>query len=307
MAKLTESPEEGRDRRDLSVAVAFFLLSVVLLYLPPVAQDQVAAGLRATILRPFVMTQEALAQARQRSEDAARLHAQLDSLAAIVATQATAAEENLRLRQALDLTEGARDTFLPASVIRPGTAGSESMFVLDVGSRNGVRPGDPVVMRGGRLGLVGVVQQVRAGTSIALDWSHPDFRASAMTHDGRVFGIVVPQRALFREDDRLRLNGTPYYEVVDSATLITTSGLGGVFPRGIPVGWVESLADTAAGWRKDYRIRPVVEPGSATYVLVVLGDTLSENVMTRFRDSDSVGQGSPSPPDSAGPEPLGGG
>jgi hypothetical protein len=70
---------------------------------------------------------------------------------------------------------------------------------------------------------------------------------------------------------------------------------------------VESLADTAAGWRKDYRIRPVVDPGSATYVLVVLGDTLSENVMARFRDSDSVGQGTASPPDSAGSEPEGGG
>ncbi|MFC1662258.1 rod shape-determining protein MreC [Gemmatimonadota bacterium] len=285
MAKTTHSPEDGRERRELTVAVVFFLLSVVVLYLPRETQGQIAGGLRATILRPFILTQQALVQAQERAEDMARLQARLDSLATRVASQSVVAEENRRLRDLLGLTEGQEETFVPASVIRPGTAGSESVFLLDVGSEKGIRPGDPVVMRGGRLGLLGVVHQVRRGAAIGLDWSHPDFRASGMTEGGGVFGIVLSQRGAFREEDRLRLNGTPFHEEVVPGTLVATSGLGGVFPRGIPVGWVETLADTAAGWRKDYWLRPVVELGGATHALVVRGDTLVEGILRLFGEA----------------------
>lgn len=307
MASYTDSSEEARGRRDLTVALAFLFLSLVVLYLPPGVQNQVAAGLRATILRPFLVTQEALAQARLRAEDADRLQASLDSLAALLATQAPLVEETRRLHDLLGLHERAPRTFLPASVIRPGTPGSESMFLLDVGSDQGVRGGDPVVMRAGRIGLVGVVQQVRRGTAIGLDWSHPEFRASAMTEDGTVYGIVEPRRGLFREEDRLLLNGTPYYERLEPGTLITTSGLGGVFPRGIPIGVVDELAEQEGRWRKAYWLRPVVETGSVNHVLVVLGDELAEDIMERFRSGsgDSLSEGDPGrqelgPPDRDG-------
>ena len=298
MAKLRESSELGRERRDLKMAVALFLLSVVVLYLPQGLQDQVSATLTNTVLRPFYLTQQALTLAKDRSGNVRDLQAQLDSLAAIVASQASVVEENRRLRESLGLRERGGDTFLPASLIRPGTAGSESMFLLDVGLDQGISRGDPVVSRGGRLGLVGVVHQVRWGASIGLDWSHPDFRASGMTEDGEISGIVLSERGDFREEDRLRLDGTPYYEVIARGTLVTTSGLGGVFPRGIPVGWIDVLADSVAGWRKDYWLRPVVEVGSATHVLVVLGDTLLEGAMELFREGEPAARGWTLPGDS---------
>lgn len=283
MASYTDSPEEGRGRRDLTVALLFLVLSLVVLFLPSGLQNQVAAGLRATILRPFLMTQQALAQARLRAEDAQKLQSNLDSLAALLTTQAPLVEESRRLHELMELRERAPRTFIPASVIRPGTAGSESMFILDVGSEQGVRVGDPVIMRSGGVGLAGVVQQVRRGTAIGLDWSHPDFRASAMTEDGEVYGIVEPRRGLFREEDRLLLNGTPYYERLEPGTVITTSGLGGVYPRGIPIGVVEGVAEQEGRWRQAYWLRPVVETGSVNHVLVVLRDGVAEGILELFR------------------------
>jgi rod shape-determining protein MreC len=279
MAKNPNSPDDGRERRELAVAAAFFILSLVVLSLPESTQGRLAGGIRASLLRPFIVTQTALVHARERAEDMNRLHARLDSLATILAAQSGVAEENRRLRDLLELTAGRGETFVPASVIRPGTAGSESMFLLDVGLESGIGPGDPVITRGGGLGVLGVVQQVRRGASIGLDWSHPEFRASAMTEDGGVFGIVLSQRGIFREEDRLRLNGTPFHQEIPTGTLVTTSGLGGVFQRGLPLGRVEALADTAAGWRKDYWLRPVVVPGNATHVLVVKGDTLPDEIL----------------------------
>ncbi len=282
MANFSDSPEEGRGRRALTVASVFLFLSVVILYLPSGVQNQIAAGLRASILRPFIMTQEALAQARLRAEDALQLQASLDSLAAMLANEAPLVEESRRLHELLELRERAPRAFLPASVIRPGTVGSESMFLLDVGSEQGVRPGDPVIMRAGHIGLLGVIQQVRRGAAIGLDWSHPDFRASAMTQDERVYGIVEARRGLFREEDRLILDGTPYYERLEPGTLITTSGLGGVFPRGIPIGVVDQIAEEEGRWRTAYWLRPAVETGSASHVLVVLADHTAEGIMELF-------------------------
>jgi rod shape-determining protein MreC len=284
MASYTDSPEEGRERRSLSAAVVFVLLALVTLYLPASIQSQIAAVIQATVLRPFVMTQEALGASRIRAEEAQLLQARLDSLAAVLATQAPLVEENRRLHELLGLREQAPDAFLPASVIRPGTVGSESMFLLDVGSEQGVRPGDPLLMRGGRIGLVGVVQEVRRGTSMALDWSHPDFRASAMTSDGEVFGIVEPRRGLFREEDRLLLNGTPFYETLPPGTLVVTSGLGGVYPRGIPIGEVLELAEQEGRYRKAYWLRPVAERGSVTHVLVVVDNGVADGLLELFEE-----------------------
>jgi rod shape-determining protein MreC len=223
MGSFTESPEEDRGRRDLGVAAVFIVLAIVAFYLPPAIQDQVAAALRATALKPFLATQEALASARLRAEDALRLQSQLDSMAFLVVSRATLAEENQKLQGLLGLRERAPGLFVAANAIRPGTAGSESMFLLDVGSADGVRVGDPVLMRNGRIGLVGRIRAVRRSTAVGIDWSHPDFRVSAMTADGTVFGMAEPRRGEFREAHRLLLNGIPYYENLDSATLITTS------------------------------------------------------------------------------------
>ncbi|MGD8361163.1 MAG: hypothetical protein PVJ04_07000, partial [Gemmatimonadota bacterium] len=166
MAVSTDSPEEAWRRRDRAVAVGFFVLSLVILYLPAGVQGELAAALRATALRPFLLTQETLVQVRLHAEKAEVLQARLDSLAAIVAIQAPLVQENRHLHELLGLWERAPSVFLPASVIRPGTPGSESVFLLDVGSERGVEPGDPVIMREGQIGLVGMITQVRGGSSI---------------------------------------------------------------------------------------------------------------------------------------------
>jgi len=289
MASYTDLPEEGRGRRDLTVAFAFLLLSAVVLYMPQGSQSRIAAGLRGTVLRPFLITQGALAQASLRGEDALRLHAQLDSLAAVVASQAPLVEENRQLRGLLDLRDRAPGSYIHANLVRPGTAGSKSMFLLDVGSDQGVQPGDPVLMRNGRIGLVGVIREVSPSAAIGLDWSHPEFRASAMTADGLIFGLVEPRAGAFIGGERLLLNAIPYHERLDSGALITTSGQGGVFPRGIPIGEVLELHEEEGRWRSEYWLRPVVETGQVTHVLVLRGDASEEGLLRLFQDEEGVG------------------
>lgn len=257
--------EDGRSRRDWVLAGLTLLAAFAVSYLPDGAQQRVAWAIRATALRPFVATQERVSEARMRATQAEALRAQLDSLIARTATQEALVDENRTLRGLLGLGERLGPSFRPATVVRPGTPGSESMFLLFLGAEHGVRAGAPVV---DRHGLVGVVREVRARTSVGMDWTHPDFRASAMLADGSVYGIVEPRAGRFREDDRLILNGAAYYERVAEGTPVLTSGLGGIFPRGIPIGFVDGVAEVQGRWRKSYWVRPMVEVGGVTHVLV---------------------------------------
>ena len=252
-------------RRQVTLAVAVMGLALATPYMSEAFQHRIAFSLQGTVLRPFIATQQRLSETRVGSEQLASLRAELDSLTAVVSTQSALVDENRTLRELVGLAERAGPCFRPATVLRPGTPGSESMFLVDVGYDEGVRPGATVVSA---RGLVGVVQAVRSRIAVAMDWANPDFRASAMLADGSAFGIVENARGAFREQDRLVLNGTAYHETVPEGTQVVTSGLGDVFPRGIPIGRIESTAEEQGTWLRSYWLRPAVEPGSVTHVLV---------------------------------------
>ena len=87
-----------------------------------------------------------------------------------------------------------------------------------------------------------------------------------------MFGIVDNRRAAFREADRLVLNGTAYSEEALPGTPVLTSGLGDLYPRGIPIGVISEVEETQGQWGKSYWLRPMVEPGQVTPVLVARPD-----------------------------------
>ena len=282
--------EEPTGRRQNITALVIVGLALISPFMPVAQQQQVAFLLRSSVLRPFVRIQEGLAAVRLHAVSTEDFQLRLDSMVSALTNQSTLAEENRRLRKLLGLSRRLGTAYRPASVLRAGTAGSESMFLLDVGSDDGLRVNAPVIVSGG---LIGVVREVRAGTSIGMDWTHPEFIASAMTMDGEIYGFVRVQRGLFREGDRLLLDGIPFHNSLESGMAIVTSGLGGVFPRGITVGTVDQWAAETAGWRRSYWLRPAVFPGSATHVLVAEG-TMSErpaDLTEMVQDSTSQGAG----------------
>ena len=275
MPTYTNGTNGAEPSRSGLIALGFFFVSLLVLYSPDGAQQRLASLIRGSILRPFVMTQEGLARRRVHAAETEVLQQQLDSLAAVLSDQTTLAEENDRLRRLLDLSRRLSSTYVAASVIRPGTPGSESMFLLDVGGRRGVVAYTPVIM--GR-GLLGVVRESRENNAVGMDWTHPEFRASAMTLDGAVYGMVQATRGLFREADRLLLDGIPFHQELAPGTVLVTSALGGVYPRGIPIGTVMEEAESRAGWRRSYWLRPFVSPGEATHVLVLVPDEGANDV-----------------------------
>lgn len=261
-------------RRDAALSGGILLLALFILVLPDAYQQPVRGALRTTVLNPFIATQEQLAQRRSRNVDVGEVQAQRDSLAALAAAQAALADENRQLRATLGLADRVREEFRPANVLRLGTAGAEGTFIVDLGSREGVQVGSPVITAEGVLGVVREVEETRA---LAIDWTHPDFSVSAMTANGEAYGFVQARRGSFREEDLLVLSGAPFHSNVRPGRQVVTSGRA-TFPRGVPIGVVLGIEEADTGWRKSYLVRPAVRPEAARVVLVGIkgGGDMSE-------------------------------
>lgn len=255
-------------RRQRYITLGMVVAALILSYLPTGGQETIASGLRSTILRPLLGFQGVVLAARQRTLDVQVLQARLDSATASIVERSTLEEENDRLRALLELKDRLGANWRAGEVLRPGTEGAESTFLLNLGADDGVPPMAPVLTLEG---LAGVVREVREGSSIGMDWTNPDFRASGMSDDGAVYGFLETRRGLFREEDRLLLTSTPYAIELAPGTEIVTSGRGGVFPRGIPIGRVVEVAESEGGWNTSYWVEPFVTPGDMAQVVVMLG------------------------------------
>lgn len=232
---------------------------------PGAYRETIARAVRTTVLRPVLALQRGTVEREARFDDPGRLRAERDSLAALMVGQASVVAENQQLRSLLGLRQKLPPSFVPAEIVRIPGRGADGFFQLTAGEEEGVQPGAPIV---GPDGLVGRVRTVDRNVAFGIDWMNPEFRASAMTMDGTVYGIAEPRTGPGGEP-MLALTGTPRHVQLEPGTMIVTSGVGGVFPRGIPIGVVAEMEGRETSWQRNYLIEPLVGPGEMTYVLVL--------------------------------------
>ncbi len=272
----------GRGSRRLATFIPI-ALALATVYLPASTQQEIANVVRSTVLRPFVEMRVVLIRLQAQARDFESVQSQMDSSMAIVARHRTLAEENRQLRGLLGLREREWTLYVPAAVVRSALAGSASVFRFGAGRDRGIHPFTAVVSNGG---LFGQILEVHSNYSLGIDWSHPDFRVGAMSNDGRHHGLVEVERGEYRQQDRLVMRGVPFLSELASGTRIVTSGRGGVFPRGIPVGSVVELAETRAGWSRSYYIDPAVQPGAVTHGAAAVGVAEAEGEGGASPDGD---------------------
>jgi rod shape-determining protein MreC len=268
-------------RADTATFLVCLLLSLTALALPEGVRAPLAGGLRRTVLLPFLTVENRTVRsaAYRRSMDV--LRAQRDSLALRSALLPQLEAENLHLRGMLGLARRLGAGFVPADVLHQAGVSDGLTLVLSAGRASGVRPLEPVVAPEG---LVGLVRTVDRHTSVALAWTHPDFRVGAMVDGSHVYGIVTARRGE-REGEVMELRGIAYRDTLRAGTLVVTSGLGGVFPRGIPVGTVEGVLSESEGWERTYLLKPAVHPASASHVMILSLERSPDTLATVFTDT----------------------
>jgi rod shape-determining protein MreC len=278
-------------RRDMVLFIACLVLSLVAQGLPERLRDPLAAALRRTVVAPLIALQRDAELTRRAWLTREQRAIARDSVLLRSMTLHAVESENAKLRRLLGLGQQLRWGFVPAEVLQGGAVGEPHMVTLSAGSRAGVRAFSPVVAPDG---LVGMVRAVDPTMSSAIVWPHPDFRVSAMTADGSAFGIVAAHSGNEPEHSLLEMRGVPVRSRLKPNTLVVSSGLGGVHPRGIPIGTVLGELKTSEVWARTYLLRPAVMPADASAVMILQarrGEAGVETIWAAGRSLDSAVQG----------------
>lgn len=262
-------------RVDTAVAAGCVLVALVLLILPDAPRAGIAGTIRGSIVAPLVATQQRAGLARRAFVEHDSLVRIADSIIQRSQRLDANAAENDRLRRLLGLGRALRWGFVPAEALVGRGMGDDHTLVLSAGRRAGIERLSAVVAAEG---LVGVVQDVDELSSVAITWPHPDFRVSVTSADGAAFGIVAAYQGQGDEGYLLELRGVPFRAQIRAGTPIVSSGLGGIFPRGILVGTVLRQLDATSGWTRTYLVRPSVRPSDITSVMVLSPERNAEGV-----------------------------
>jgi rod shape-determining protein MreC len=261
-------------RVDTVLLVACCAAALLATVLPLNLREAIAGGLRRTVVAPLVSLQQQAERGRSAFLSREATTSRLDSVALRNMQLESLETENQRLRALLGLGRELQWGFVSAEALRISDIGEEQSRMLTVGSRAGVESKTPVVAPEG---LVGMVRTVDPNSSVAILWTHTDFAASAMSADRSAYGIVYPHlsEAGLGENTPperylLELRGVAFRSALKPGTAIVTSGLGGVYPAGIPIGTVLGELRTSEGWARTYLIRPAVRPPDVSSVIVLL-------------------------------------
>ncbi|MCU1063277.1 rod shape-determining protein MreC [Stenotrophomonas maltophilia] len=144
----------------------------------------------------------------------------------------TAALDNAQLRELLNVAERSGLDVQLAPILDIDLDPVKQRLVLDAGSREGVHVGQAVIDAGG---LMGQVISVTGGTSTVLLLTDPDHAVPVTVARNGVRLIV------YGRGDKLELRDIPLSAGVEVGDEIVTSGLGGRFPAGFPVGSITGL------------------------------------------------------------------
>lgn len=264
--------DRDRNRRDTGSLLLCLALSVAGLFLPASTAESIAATVRRTALAPLVWLQQRAVEGRTSRSRFDAAEAERDTAVFRARGLEGAMAENASLRLMLGLARRPELRFVPAEILHQSQPTDGRSVLLSAGAKRGIAPFQPVVAPGG---LIGVVRSADPDAAIAMTWAHPEFRASAVTADGAVSGIVAATAAESPALAMLELRGVPFRDTVPIGAMVVTSGLGGVYPRGIPIGTVLEQIRVQEGWERVYLVRPAANPSNAVHVMVVTGTSAS--------------------------------
>jgi rod shape-determining protein MreC len=181
-------------------------------------------------------------------------------------------EQNLQYREALVASghlsriAAMRDEFevpmLPSEIVGLDVSPWFRSVLVDRGSSHGVRAGNPVITEEGVVGLVTKTSKHAGKTMLLLD------RQSAIdsvVQRSRARGMVRG-----RGTDQLTFEFVVRGGDVMLGDIVITSGLGGVYPKGLRIGEVVAVSDPGGSLIQISTLRPSVDFGKLEHVFVML-------------------------------------
>jgi rod shape-determining protein MreC len=255
---------KGRDGVSRLEAMAVVLTSPVVF-----AASWAGSGVRSLFLgiRGTLVARQENLRFRQSLED---LTLELDRLQEME-------PENRRLRAILSMREGMVPESIGASVVAANISRDSRLIIIDRGSGAGVRENQAVVAWGG---AVGRVVSVAPGFAKVRLLSDPNSGVAAVLRHNRVDGMVLGEGG-----ETLTMRYVSGFADVAIGNVVVTSGLDGIFPRGLRIGTV-SYVGAGREVSRVIHVSPACRIEDLEDVLVLTGRTLGGLMPDRNLEAD---------------------
>ncbi|MBS3983267.1 MAG: rod shape-determining protein MreC [Dethiobacter sp.] len=193
-----------------------------------------------------------------------------DELAATLVLEARLTEfrhENHRLRQMLNFEARSEHQLIAAEVVARDPSGWFQTVSINKGSLHGVAENLAVVTSEG---LVGSVLAVSPVTSQVLLLTDSRRAVSAMVQRSREPGTVGVVEANADLPGYLRMINLPRDANIQPGDTIISSGLGGIYPQGLVLGYVLEMVEEELGLLRFALLRPAANFNRLEEVFVVV-------------------------------------
>lgn len=265
-------------RRPHLVVFGLVLLVVLgLVNLPRPAADRAKLALSSLFLPLFGLVGSVEQFARQGAQTVStprRLLARIEHLEAenrqlrVELLQAQAdREENRRLRELLGWREVSTWRLHPARVVARDPAGWWRTMRIDAGRRDGLEVDLPVLAAEG---LVGRISSVGLATAEVVLIGDPQCRVSVVVRETGENGVITSLSPGVLDHRLVDLTHLPRNTGLRPGQTVFTSGLGGVFPRGIPVGVIVDWREVGYGLYTEARVKLLADTSRVREVMVIL-------------------------------------
>jgi rod shape-determining protein MreC len=184
-------------------------------------------------------------------------------------------EENARLRRLLLLRDRLPLATLAGEVIGREAGGWVRSLTVNRGRGDGIAQQTPVIVPDG---LVGRVVQVHRGAAVVQLLNDPASTVGAVVQRTRTAGLVEGDAGGAVRFKFMARDGAS----VSPGDLVVTSGLGTLFPKGLPVGRVIRIEDKGSALFHFAVLAPAVDFSRVEEVLLVTGQT-TQDVAGLFR------------------------
>lgn len=191
-----------------------------------------------------------------------RLKAERLAIRAKLQQMAALESENARLRLMLQTTTRVGDRVRVAEIMAVDANPYRHDIVIDKGRRHGAYEGQAII---DATGVVGQIMHTGPFTSEAMLISDPDHALPVEVNRNGLRTIAVGTG----EYDRLDLPFLPNNADIRPGDLLVTSGLGGAFPAGYPVGEVSEVTPNPAESFATIRARPATALNQVREVLLI--------------------------------------
>ncbi len=172
--------------------------------------------------------------------------------------------EGLRLQKLLALKETSGHQTIAAMVIGRDQTSIMKTILIDKGKSHGLRLDLPVIAD---QGVVGRIVETSAHASRVLLLIDENSNTDALIQESRIQGILQGAASL-----GCSLKYVPKTEAVSTGNIVVTSGLSGLFPKGLLLGTVKNVEKTDSGLFQKIDVAPFVDFSKLEEVLVILLD-----------------------------------